>query len=508
MRINSTDRYLKLLIGALESSIVPNLAPGPSKGIAEVMRTVLMELRKRENGSPAQLRAHIAEGGELESELQTLLDEPGAAPAAANADADNAKVEADNFEMLVQQHARLTERLAELTRRLSALGAGSNKHVSVEARASLLRRAAEWELSYYEQQAALSVSSTPDDAESDKQPLTRDSLELFLNEQRRADGLPPASVVAFEQVLGGYGKQTYLARVSQALAGDSEIVIRKTDPLDHMKFGFSTLEQEFYLLRSLAKTDFPAPRPQYLGSKIAGVDGSFFTMPRIPGRVAGTFLGGVSEGNTESMYLKLAELMARLHRIPIETFSDYLKAHGDTSVLGSNVRDCYRINLEAWSRYTTEHEFLPSPYLSWMFDWLNHHLPDDDRPAVLVHGDFNVHNVLADHGEVTGVLDWECAGFGAPEQDLAYVRPHIAKHIDWNRFIDHYVQCGGPRLNPDAMKFCLVYSAIRVNLGGNKLTYNLQHGANSDIRYAMVDLGFSQAFMQMGLSAYSPISER
>jgi aminoglycoside phosphotransferase (APT) family kinase protein len=499
MRINSTDRYLKLVIRALETSIVPNLAPGPSSGIAEVIRTVLLELRKRENGSPVQLRARIAEGGELERELRTLLGEPSAGPAAAHAGTDHDP--ADNFEILVQQHARLTERLAELTARLSALRAGSVTRDRGEAGESLLRQVAEWELSYYERQGAVALPSAPDEEEPDKQALTQDSLELFLNEQRKQDGLPPVAVAAFEQVLGGYGKQTYIARVRQAAGAESEIVIRKTDPLDHMKFGFSTLEQEFHLLRSLAKTDFPAPRPQYLGSNIPGVDGSFFTMPRIPGRVAGTFLGGVSDGNTESMYLQLAELMARLHRMPVETFSDYLNAHGDASVLGTNVRDCYRINLEAWARYTAEHEFLPSPYLNWMFDWLNSHLPDDDRPAVLVHGDFNVHNVLSDRGEVTGVLDWECAGFGAPEQDLAYVRPHIAKHIDWNRFIDHYVKCGGPRLNPDAMKFCLIYSAIRVNLGGNKLTYNLQHGANSDIRYAMVDLGFSQAFMQMGLNA-------
>ena len=496
MRINSTDRYLQLVIRALETSIVPNLAPGPSKGIAEVMRTVLQELRKRENGSPAQLRARIAEGEKLAVGLLTLLGELTSGPAAADTDTDT---DTDNFEMLVQQHARLTERLADLTRRLAALRAGNVKRE--EPGESLLRRVAEWELSYYEQQAAVPLPAAADAAAPDKHALTRDSLQLFLNEQRQAEGLPPVSVAAFEQVLGGYGKQTYLARLGHAVAAESEIVIRKTDPLDHMKFGFSTLEQEFHLLRSLAKTDFPAPRPQYLGSNIAGVDGSFFTMPRIAGRVAGTFLGGVSDGNTEAMYLKLAELMARLHRMPMTTFSDYLNAHGDASVLGTNVRDCYRINLDAWARYTAQHEFLPSPYLSWMFDWLNSHLPDDDRPAVLVHGDFNVHNVLAEHGEVTGVLDWECAGFGAPEQDLAYVRPHIAKHIDWNRFIEHYLQCGGPRLNPDAMQFCLVYSAIRVNLGGNKLTYNLQHGANSDIRYAMVDLGFSQAFMQMGLNA-------
>ena len=493
MRINSTDRYLRLVIRALETSIVPNLPPGPSKGIAEIIRSVLLELRRRENGSPEKLRARIEEGRALQLELRGLLGE-----STADVSATTAHSNTDSFEMLVQDHAVVTEQLAALTARLAALRAG-RAYPQTAGSEDLLRRVAGWELSYYERQADVVLASVPDQREP--LPLTQEALEGFLNERRRKDELPPTSVAAFEQLLGGYGKQTYLCKLRQASGEETEIVIRKTDPLDHMKFGFSTLEQEFHLLRSLAKTGFPAPQPQYLGSNIDGVDGSFFTMPRIPGRVAGTFLGGVSEGNTESMYLQLAELMARLHRIPLETFSDYLNAHGDASVLRANVRDCYRINLEAWARYTAENEFLPSPYLCWMFDWLHHHLPDDDRPAVLVHGDFNVHNVLADRGKVTGVLDWECAGFGAPEQDLAYVQPHIAKHIDWNRFIDHYLQCGGPRLNPEAMKFCLIYSAVRVNLGGNKLTYNLQHGSNWDIRYAMVDLGFTQAFMQMGLRA-------
>ena len=497
MRINSSDRYLQLAIRALRSSVEPQLAPGAAQGIAEIIRTVLLELRKRENGAPELLRACIADGNALQDELLVLLGESSRKP-----DDASCKEGDGGFENLVQQHALLTERLAELTGRLASLRIASRAERGVDDHVGgLLRRVAEWELSYYERQSMLPLATAADETHAEARALTRDSLEGFLNERRRADGMPPVSVAAFEQLLGGYGKQTYRACLRESSEAESEIVIRKTDPLDHMKFGFSTLEQEFHLLRSLAKTDFPAPRPQYLASNIRSVDGSFFTMPRIPGRVAGTFLGGVSDGNTDSMYLQLAELMARLHRMPIDTFSDYLHAHGDASVLGANVRDCYRSNLDAWGRYIAENDFLPSPYLSWMLDWLNHHLPDDERPAVLVHGDFNVHNVLADRGVVTGVLDWECAGFGAPEQDLAYVRPHIAKHIDWNRFIDHYHECGGPRLNPDVMKFCLVYSAIRVNLGGNKLTYNLQHGANWDIRYAMVDLGFSQAFMQMGLHA-------
>ena len=120
---------------------------------------------------------------------------------------------------------------------------------------------------------------------------------------------------------------------------------------------------------------------------------------------------------------------------------------------------------------------------------------------MLIHGDFNIHNVLAVEGKITGVLDWECAGFGAPEQDLAYIRPHISKHVDWTVFIERYHASGGPALNDDFMQFCLIYSAIRVNLGGNRLAYDVQRGANWDIRYAMVDLGFTQAFMHMGLGA-------
>jgi aminoglycoside phosphotransferase (APT) family kinase protein len=496
VKINSSDRYLRLALRALETSIVPDLHSDASKGIAEIIRTVLLELLKREGLASAELQACIDDGLDIEAELRSVLGE------SSESTSEPLGPPAEScFETLRARHASLTGRLTVLCGRLAARRRlPDSLELDDDAGANLLRRVAEWEMSYYVRQAAVSPITAPD-AETKKQPLTADYLQQFLNEQR-GEGQPQLFVEAFQPLLGGYGKQTYVCRLRQAgSSAESDLVVRKTDPLDHMKFGFSTLEQEFYLLQSLAKTDFPSPRPTYLASNRAGVDGSFFTMPRIPGKVAGTFLGGVTEGHSVDVYLQLAELMARLHRMPIETFSDYIHAHGDANVLQANIGDCYRLNLQAWARYTADNEFLPSPYLSWLFDWLDHHVPRDTRRPVLVHGDFNVHNILADNGKVTGVLDWECAGFGAPEQDLAYVRPHISKHIDWDRFIGHYRACGGPTLNADAMQFCLIYSAIRVNLGGNRLTFNLQRGANWDIRYAMVDLGFSRAFMQMGLGA-------
>ncbi len=501
MKINSSDQYLKLVIRALETIVIPDLKSKASAGIAEIICTVLLELRKREGPAPAALLTCIEEGEELESLLMARL---GDGPDVATSDAA-ARIKAGagsfSFSSMIEGHALLTERLAALAermagrRRLTESSEGAADEVG-----KLLRRAAEWEMTYYRRQSSLSLPPSFPEAKEGRQPLSREFLEGFLNEQR-LPGAPHITVSSFEPLLGGYGKQTYLCRTIDDAGCEAELVVRKTDPLDHMKFGFSAIEHEFYLLRSLSKTDFPSPRPDYLASHPRGVDGSFFTMPRIPGQVAGTFLGGVDGGHSEQMYLHLAELMARLHRMPIETFADYIYAHGDPAVLSANVGECYRLNLQAWRQYVEDNEFLPSPYLSWLFDWLDHHVPDDVRKPVLIHGDFNVHNILSSNGSVTGVLDWECAGFGAPEQDLAYVRPHIEKHIDWDTFVARYHACGGPQLNQDAMQFCLVYSTIRLNLGGNRLTYNLQHGANWDIRYAMVDLGFSQAFMQMGLGA-------
>ncbi len=503
MKINSSDQYLKLAIRALETIVIPDLKSKSSAGIAEIICAVLLELRKREGPAPASLLTCIEEGDVLAGLLEECLgderhassrDTPAPGAAAGPVPRDQA---APGFSAMIEGHALLTERLAALADRVART---RQADAEIDAGGQLLRRAAEWEMSFYERQAALALSPSRPVVAEGRHPLSREFLEQFLNDQRHR-GASRVTVTAFEPLLGGYGKQTYLCRTVDEAGAAAELVVRKTDPLDHMKFGFSAIEQEFHLLRSLSKTDFPSPRPDHLGSHLHGVDGSFFTMPRIPGRVAGTFLGGVSEGHSQAMYLQLAELMAKLHRLPIDTFADYIHAHGDPAVLTANVGDCYRLNLQAWRRYIDENDFLPSPYLHWLFDWLDHHVPRDTRKPVLVHGDFNVHNILSSDGAVTGVLDWECAGFGAPEQDLAYVRPHIAKHIDWDTFVSRYHACGGPSLNQEAMQFCLAYSAIRVNLGGNRLTYNLQHGTNWDIRYAMVELGFSQAFMQMGLSA-------
>jgi aminoglycoside phosphotransferase (APT) family kinase protein len=200
------------------------------------------------------------------------------------------------------------------------------------------------------------------------------------------------------------------------------------------------------------------------------------------------------------MLLDVARQLGRLHHYPIETFAGYIRDHDDPELLGGTMESCYRRQIAKWRHYAIETEHLASPFLHYLIDWLEHHVPADPRPPVLVHGDFNIHNLLVENGCVSGVLDWECAMFGAPEQDLAYIQPHIAPHIDWEQFIAAYYEGGGRQLDTATMPFYLSFSAMRLHIAMLRATRNLQTEVNDDIRYAMVELGFGARFMEMGLA--------
>jgi aminoglycoside phosphotransferase (APT) family kinase protein len=109
-----------------------------------------------------------------------------------------------------------------------------------------------------------------------------------------------------------------------------------------------------------------------------------------------------------------------------------------------------------------------------MLDWLEQHVPANRNPPVLVHGAFNIHNVLAEGGQVTGLLDWECAMFGAPEIDES------------------------------SMSFYMAFSSMRLNIVFNRGVRNLQQGVTNDIRYALVELGLTPEFMKLALASTRP----
>lgn len=497
MKITANDRYLAIALKSLSDTIEPELQSGNAKASLGMIKGVLAELLKREHVTGDLLRTLIAEGLALQDALSDTLRLQPVTGAAGRAAIEATLQRSDlAFQVLLQQYETLSANLDLLSSQLAQSAAPT------EQTAALLKRLAEWELSYYDQQAQLAVPEIPT-ITTPKQPLDKQLTEDFLNSLDGSGG--NVEVTRLEPLAGGFGKQTYFVSYrQQADAEPSELVIRKTDPAPIMTHGACDLESEYALLKTLSQVDYPAPKPRDFAKAFNNVDASFYTMERIAGSTPGTFLGGLSGKVDEELFMQLAERLGQLHALPLEMFSDYIERYEDPRILSASVEDCYRYNLEGWDKYMAREDHLPSPYMRWLLHWLRHNIPQDTRRPILVHGDFNIHNILFDQGQLTAVLDWECSGFGAPEQDLAYIKPHISQHIDWDRFVQHYQAHGGLPVNPAAMGFGFVYSALRTNLAGNRGTSNMQSGRNQDLRYSMVELGFTRSFMSMALASAQP----
>lgn len=480
MNLNSSDRCLELVLRTLDQVIVPELQSAAARGAVELIRATLGDLRKRLGPSATLLADCIVAGEALEAALSARLGQSSLPPPAPAPDTA--------FDALARRYGLLTQRLTALCEALATRD-------DADAGA-LLRRVAEWELRYYREVQAITLPPWPEPQRAP--PLSAEFLEAFLNTRRDAEQ-GACRVLALAPLVGGFGKQTYLCTLEDPHGQRVEQVVRKADPVPIMTHGIFELEQEFALLRDLHASGFPAPLPLELASKLPGVDGTFYTMARLPGRVPSSLLGAQQQRFSEALLLRLAELLAELHRVPLARFANYFAQYEDASAIHETIEQRYRRNLRGWRAYLREVEHLPSPYIVWLLDWLERHVPQDSRTPVLTHGDFNVHNVLADGDRITAVLDWECADFGAPELDLAYLQPQVAQHMDWDRFVAHYRASGGAEIDPARMPFCLAYSVLRTSLGGNLGTRNLQTGANRDLRYVMAELGFVPMFMQMAL---------
>lgn len=61
----------------------------------------------------------------------------------------------------------------------------------------------------------------------------------------------------------------------------------------------------------------------------------------------------------------------------------------------------------------------PEPAIEWVLRRLERCRP---RPCftTLVHGDYRIGNIMVEHGRLAGVLDWEFAGWGDPDEDLGW----------------------------------------------------------------------------------------
>jgi len=195
------------------------------------------------------------------------------------------------------------------------------------------------------------------------------------------------------------------------LAGHHALVLRTDAP--SVVAASNSRSQEFAVLRAAHAAGVLAPEPLFICDDRRIIGREFFVMRRIAGVGAGHRIvrdpALVPDG--PALARELGANLARIHAIrPPQPGLDVL-APPPADPARAVIAQC-RGHLDAMSE--------PHPALEWGLRWCEIRAP---APAdvTLVHRDYRTGNYLVDGGHLSGVLDWEFAGWGDPREDLGWL---------------------------------------------------------------------------------------
>ncbi len=233
------------------------------------------------------------------------------------------------------------------------------------------------------------------------------------------------SIAPFERPSAGYSNETFLFDLSYRL-GDGvhhERLVARLAPRDFLVFPEYDLVAQCRVMRSLAATTIPVPRVRWLEEDATVLGTPFYLMDAIGGEVPAEVpsyhsYGFVSEATPERrthMWWSGIETLARIHALDWRRLG--LAFLGvpppDTGPLDRQL-DYY----DGYLRWVCE-SGAPQPILQAALAWLrrNRFVP---ARVTLCWGDARLPNLMYRDDEVVGVLDWEMAFLGDPEEDLGW----------------------------------------------------------------------------------------
>ena len=259
---------------------------------------------------------------------------------------------------------------------------------------------------------------------------------------------------------GGSIQENWLLDISVAdgeWAGDHELVLR-LDAASSVAASHGRAE-EFLLLKEAHRAGVTVPTPCLSSAGDGILGGPFYVMHRVRGEAAGHRL--VKQGPREALVRVLGAERARIHSItpPHEALS--FLAIPDVSPAQ-----------DAVARYRRYLDDLGTarPALEWGLRWLELKAPGKSE-IVLCHRDFRTGNYMVEDARLTGILDWEFAGWGEPEEDLGWFTARCWRFGAYERegggiagagpFFDAYERASGRSIDPGRVAYWQAMAHVR-----------------------------------------------
>lgn len=233
-----------------------------------------------------------------------------------------------------------------------------------------------------------------------------DAIAEFIKREARAASV---TVEGGDMLTGGAIQQNLALTITiegGARAGRHDAVLRREAPSSVPVS--RPLDQQFALLQAAQASGVTVPEPLWLCTDTAVIGRPFYLMRRLTGEVLGSRV--VRNAPHEALAERLAGELARIHSIaPPRDDLAFLEPVETSPALDWVAR--FRAFLDA--------EPDPHPVIEWGLRWLERHAPPKGE-VVLCHHDFRTGNYMVDGGRLTGILDWEFAGWSDPMEDVAW----------------------------------------------------------------------------------------
>jgi aminoglycoside phosphotransferase (APT) family kinase protein len=300
------------------------------------------------------------------------------------------------------------------------------------------------------------MAATPlprSDAEPDRSALAR-----FVAE---ASGANSVAITGLELLPGGAIQENWGLDAEFAggrFAGPQRLVLR-TDAPTGIPSSLGRAE-EFAVLQAVFAAGVCVPEPLWACPDPAVLGKPFFVMRRVAGSAQGRQITAepALEPALPALAARLAQELARIQTIrPPRPDLGFLPAIDAMQ------------HIAAFGAYLDQHP-QPRPVLEWAIRWLETHLPRPTAP-VLCHRDFRTGNYMLDGSELTGILDWEFAGWGDPDEDIGWFCCKGWRFARLDReaggiaaravFYRAYEAASGRPLDPDRVRFWEVLANVR-----------------------------------------------
>ena len=285
-----------------------------------------------------------------------------------------------------------------------------------------------------------------------------------------------AKVIDFEvdgKLSGGAIQENWaldLELAGGALAGRHRLVLR-TDAATGLAESRSRAE-EFALIKAAHAAGMTVPEPLWMDAT-GTVIGKPFTLfrrlqgsaePRVVlGQISDLAESGEVEEPGELLAFRLGQEIARLHRVTPD------KKPAELAFLAVAGRDLITQRVGEYRRWLDR---LPEaqPVLEWALNWIEDRAPVIER-ITLCHRDFRLGNIMVDQGVLSGILDFEFAGWSDPDEDLGWFCARCWRFGAYDKeagglgskdaLFAGYAEVAGRAPDPQRVRFWEIVAALR-----------------------------------------------